>query len=543
MTIGSPVRTDPSTRRAVIVLAALVFASLALRLWLLHTAASNAGFSPVDADGYMRNGRLLARGGDGWGWTLEAVHYDWNGRTYLLPPLYPVFLSLFALFSDSYPYSALVGQAALNALSVLPVFAIAATVHSRRAGLIAAAVYAFWLPNVWTFALFIQEQLYIPLLLAAFALLLRATATNGSPAAFAAAGAAFGCAALTRSMPMYYLAVVAVGYAAMMRVERAALRQATALVLGFLLVTGAYSLFLSQQVGRFVFIENHAGISIHRYGVTPAPGVPDTGEILAQLFEAFRRDPAAFAGTGATYARALFHVHGDRWLQSYQAATAEGAAVAKVIAHAAIDLPFTASVVLAPLGAVLARRSREAALLVAWGVLVVMLSTLSTYGGVRYRSPFEPHLIALAAIVLAGGWRRPSRTAMLAAGMAAVALATMLAVQLPRVARGRANYGLGEWSESGGLRSASATGRFGLNVLRVDGVLQFRLFPMDRVSPAQPIRVSIHVDGQRVDDRILETPEPQHVRFIKPGTALSYVEISAVGAAGEPARVRIEVAR
>ena len=543
MTIGSPARKDPSVRFAVIVLAALVVASLALRLWLLHTAASNAGFSPVDADGYMRNGRLLARGGDGWRWTLDAVHYDWNRRTYLLPPLYPVFLSAFALFSDSYPYSALVGQAALNALSVLPVFVIAATLHSRRAGLIAAAVYAFWLPNVWTFALFIQEQLYIPLLLAAFALLLRAAATNGSPAAFAAAGAAFGCAALTRSMPMYYLALVAIGYAATMRLERTALRTAAALLLGFLLVTGPYSVWLSQQTGGFVFIENHAGISIHRYGVTPAPGVPGTGQILGQLFEAFRRDPAAFAGTGATYARALFHVHGDRWLQSYQAATAEDAAVAKFIAHAAIDLPFTASVVLAPLGAVLARRSREAALLVAWVVLVVMLSTLSTYGGVRYRSPFEPHLIALAAVVLSGGWRRPSRTALLAAGVAAVALATMLAVQFPRVARGRANYGLSGWSESGGLRRASAHGRFGINVLRVEGVLQFKLLALEQVSPEQPSRVSIHVDGQRVDDRLLSTADPQHVRFIKPGTALSYVEVNAVGASGEPARVGIEVAR
>ena len=81
----------------------------------------------------MRNGRLLARGGDGWRWTLDAVHYDWNGRTYLLPPLYPVFLSSFALFSDSYPYSALVGQTALNALSVLTIFVIAAICIAREA--------------------------------------------------------------------------------------------------------------------------------------------------------------------------------------------------------------------------------------------------------------------------------------------------------------------------------------------------------------------------------------------------------------------------
>ena len=542
-TVSARAQEDLSTRTAAIVLATLVLASFALRMWLLDTAASSAGFSAVDADGYMRNGRLLARGGDGWRWTLDAVHYDWNGRTYLLPPLYPIFLSSFAFFSDSYPYSALVGQIALNALSVLAVFVIAATMHSRRAGLIAAAVYAFWLPNVWTFALFIQEQLYIPLLLAAFALLLRATERSGSLAWFAGAGAAFGLAALTRSMPTYYLVVVASAYAWMTRADQAAPRNAGSLLLGFLLVTGPYSLWLSHQTGAFVFIENHAGISIHRYGGTPAPGVPRSGQIIGQLFEAFWRDPAAFMGAGATYARALFHVHGDRWLQSYQATTAEGAALAKFIAHAGIDLPFTASVVLAPLGAVLARRSRAAAMLVAWVVLVVMLSTLSTYGGVRYRSPFEPHLIALAAVVLAGGWKRPARPAALAAGVAAVALATMLAAQVPRVARGRANYGLGDWSDGAGSRRASAHGRFGLNVLRVDGVLQFRLFPLERVSPERPTRVSIHVDAQRVDERIVTTPEPQQVRFIKPGTALTYVEVTAVGAAGEPARVGIEVAR
>lgn len=75
----------------------------------------------------------------------------------------------------------------------------------------------------------------------------------------------------------------------------------------------------------------------------------------------------------------------------------------KVVAHAGIDLPFIASVVLAPLGAVLARRSREAGLMGFWVVLMVVLTAFSAYGGVRYRSPFEPHLIALASVVLAPG--------------------------------------------------------------------------------------------------------------------------------------------
>ena len=540
---SSPARPEVSARFAVVVLAGLVLASFAVRLWLLHTATADGTFAGIDADGYMRNGRALARDGEVWRWTLAAVRYEWNGRSYLLPPLYPVFLSLFALLSGSYPYSALVGQAALNALSPVTLFVIAATLHSRRAGLIAAFVYAFWLPNIWTFGLFTQEQLYLPLLLAAFALFLRASANGGSTAAFAGAGAAFGLAALTRSMPFYYLILITAGEVLRTRADARALRRAAGLLGGFLIVTMPYSLWLSQQVGSFVFIENHAGISIHRYGGTPSPGVPHFGEIVGQLSEAFWRDPGRFLEVSSTYARALFHVHGDRWLQSYDAASAHGAAVAKFIAHAAIDLPFVATVVLAPFGAVLARRSREAALLVAWVIIVVALSTLSTYGGVRYRSPFEPHLIALASVVLAREWRRPSRPALLTAALAAVALGSMLAVQLPRVARGRANYGLTRWTDTDVSRRASARGSFGLNVLRRAGVLELQVSALEPVSLELPTRVSIRVNGRHVADRLLVTPEPLPVRFMQPGTGLSYVEISATDAAGKPARVAIDLPR
>lgn len=532
---------DLSVRFVVVSLAGLALASFAVRLWLLQQSIAAETFFPLDPDGYMRNGRLLAQDGHGWRWTLDAIRYPWDGRTYLLPPLYPVFLSLFVLVSDSPQTSALVAQMALNALSSVALFVIGTHLHSRRAGLIAAVVYAFWIPSIWAWPLFWQEQLYLPLLLAAFALLLRATATNASTAAFVCAGAAFGLAALTRSMPMYYVILAAPGYVLMTRNDPLALRRAAGLVVGFLAVTGPYSLWLSQQVGQFVFIENHGGISVHMFGGARAAGVPRFGQIVGQLFEAFWREPVRFLWTWSGYALALFNVHGDRWLRSVDASSIEGATLAKVIAHLGIDLPFIATVVLAPLGAVLARRGREAALLVSWVVLVVALSTLSAFGGIRYRSPFEPYLVALASVVVARTWRRPGRTALCVSALIAVAAAAMLAVQLPRVVRGRANYGVKGWTDTERGRRTWADGSLGLNVFPRDGALTFRLYPLEPVSE-QPTRISVRINGHNVADRLLSVAEPVELRFVQRHGGFHYVEIGAT-AAGQPARVGIELPR
>jgi hypothetical protein len=317
---------------------------------------------------------------------------------------------------------------------------------------------------------------------------------------------------------------------------------AGALVVGFLLVTGPYSVWLSQQVRQFAFIENHGGISVHLYGGDRSSGVPGFGDIGRQLFDAFASNPRRFLQTWSDFAVALFHVHGDRWLQNYHASSAEGAAWAKFIAHAGIDLPFVATVVLAPLGAMLARRSREAALLLGWVALVVVLSALSAAGGIRYRSPFEPHLIALASVVLAGNWRHPGRTAVFAGTLTALAAATLLAVQLPRVARGQANYGMHEWSETEVGRRTWGRGSLGINVLPQQGVLRIRLYPLETVLPNQPMRVSVRVNGHPVDQRLISGPEPVELRYLQPHARLHYVEITATDA-GKPAWIGIEVAR
>jgi hypothetical protein len=125
--------------------------------------------------------------------------------------------------------------------------------HSVKAGLAAAAIYALWFPNAiatW----FYQETLYVPLLLLAFVLYLRAR----RPAGFAFAGGAFGLAALTRSMPLYFVPFLVAVHLFRTRGEGG--RAALALVVGFAAAVVPYSAALSTHIGELTAIENHGGI-------------------------------------------------------------------------------------------------------------------------------------------------------------------------------------------------------------------------------------------------------------------------------------------
>jgi 4-amino-4-deoxy-L-arabinose transferase-like glycosyltransferase len=529
---------DVSKRAALAVVAVLVVASFAIRMWALETAVASGTFAAIDADSYLKNARTLAQDGQGWRWTNRAVEYPWAGQMYYLPPLYPVFLSFFVLLFDAFQYWAAVGQIAINALSVAGLYVIASSLHSRRAGIIAALIYTCWLSSIWRFGIFIQEQLYLPLLIAAFALLVRAMSRAAAPSSFAVAGVVFGLATLTRSMPLYFMLPAAVGYVLAVR-DREAVRRASALLAGFLLVTGAYSVFISYQLNRVMFIENHAGISIELYGVEKN-GVPGHDDIVVQLLGALWRDPAGFIGTWWGYVRALFHVPGDRWLHAYMASSADGAAVAKFFAHAGIDLPFVLCVVLAPLGAVFARRRGEATLLVLWVLIVVSLTALSATGGVRYRSPFEPSVIALASIVLAGSWQRP-RLAGLLIGLAGTALAgSLVLAQIPRVATARANYGVPRWGGAEVSWRAWTPGAAGFNLLpNGSGSLELQLVA-DGV--AGPVRASIRVDGYPITERTV-TADPARIRLAPRHRGFHFIEVTATDAAGKPAPLGIEVWR
>ncbi len=242
--------------------------------------------------------KLLTR--DGWDWTFRAVRYEWAGRYFFLPPLYPIFLSLFAIFSNM-AVAAQVGQLVLGVASIGLVYELGRLVHSVRVGLLAAAVSAVWFSSVIT-AWFYQETLYVPLLLLAFVLYLRAE----SHRAFGLAGAVFGLAALTRSMPLYFLPFLIA-----FRVRRA-----PALVLGFAAVVLPYSAALSRHLGEPTLIENHGGIILLKED-------PDSGDsagagaTLTALLRSTAGGPLRFVEELYGSLRSVLHVNGGRLLQTY----------------------------------------------------------------------------------------------------------------------------------------------------------------------------------------------------------------------------------
>ena len=111
-------------------------------------------------------------------------------------------------------------QCLLGALLVIPVFSIGCRTFDRSTAATAAATAAFYPELVWQSAHFWSEPLFMALLWASLALVLRAD-DRRSAAAASGAGALLGLAALTRD-PALYFAPVAAAWLALRRAEPSA---------------------------------------------------------------------------------------------------------------------------------------------------------------------------------------------------------------------------------------------------------------------------------------------------------------------------------
>ena len=235
-----------------------------------------------DADAYLAKGARLVESGE-FRWTYDAVAYPWGGRVYALPPLFSIYLAPFARFA-SYPFNAFVGLAVLNALAIPLIVRLGTRLHSLTAGLVGGLLYACWGSDIVGFGQVRQEPLYVPLVIAATLALVRAWDRRGA-GPFALAGAAFGLAALCRSMPIYFVAAAAVALVLRDRRRRRrseALGEALALAGGFAALTLPYSLALSIHLGQPTLIENHGGILVaarylHGGNRLAAPGFGASG--------------------------------------------------------------------------------------------------------------------------------------------------------------------------------------------------------------------------------------------------------------------------
>jgi 4-amino-4-deoxy-L-arabinose transferase-like glycosyltransferase len=512
------------TRRQIITLLAILTCGLGVRLTALINALHSPGYNWQDPDGYMTHAIRLG-GRDGWAWTFDAVTYPINGQLHALPPMYSVFLSMFALW-PGFPLSAQVAQVGLSVVSIALVFALGRRVHSTRAGLVAASLYALWVPNivnVWSTS---QEALYVPVILTAFLLLARAVDRDDLWPGFALAGVVFGAAALTRSMPMFFAIPAAITHVLLARNRRRASVQGLAFLLGFLLLTAPYSAALSRHFGQLTIIDTHGSIHLESASGARAPSLLETG---LGLWRAIRARPREYFTECLTRARSLLHVNGGRILQIYVIADSKVGAVAwKTLVHLGSDAFLVIGAVLAAPGASLCQRPRIAIFLLLWTVLNIGIASVGGFGGARLRAPFEPFLVVLAAVVISGAWRRAHPAALAAAGAAAILAAAVVLPQFPQSLRSWPDYGI-VWPSLFDRSVGRFVGAAGLNVPAFDGVATLTATQFG----AAAIRLRVRVDGVHVRTLDLAAGETGTIRTLWPRRGLAFIELDHFGSSAE----------
>ena len=509
-------------RQTAIALAAIVATGLALRLGYLTYALATPGFEWQDPDLYMRQALRLTRD-DGWRWTFDAVTHTLNRQRHALPPMYPVFLSVFALF-PGFPVSALVAQAALGALAILLMFELGRLVHSARAGLIAAAGFAIWVPNIFNVWSTSQETLYIPLVLLAFVALGRAMRAR-SPALFALAGVIWGVAALTRSMPLFFLVPAAGLYVVMGRDRGRRARETIALAAGFLLLVAPYSVALSRHFGQPAIVDTHGSLHFEARTDGRTPGLLETAAAAAGEIGA---DPSAYIAGVVDRTRSLLHVNGGRILQIYVAAATEVRAFAwKALVHAGADGILIVSALFAGVGAAICRGGQVAALLLLWAAVNLGIATLGGFGGARLRTPFEPMLMVLAAVCFAGGVHVRRRVVVAAGIVPGLLAAAAILPQVPRSLGAWPDYGIA-WPSIFRRDAGTATNRAGFNLpLAVRGGRPAGTFTVAAPGSRAPALVAVRVDGVHVQTVQVATRSAARVTVRSGRHGLAYVELKA----------------
>jgi hypothetical protein len=529
--------TDATRSRSpthLLALTAILAIGFAVRLAYLSIVTSAPGFVWGDPDGYLQHALMLARGPHGWHWTFDAVTYYINGQWHALPPLYSVFLSVLALF-PGLPYSAQAAQVVLSTAAIGLVFALGRVVHSTAAGLWAAAAYACSVPAIFGIWSSSQETVYIPLLLFAFLLLSRAMTADARPLAFGVAGVVFGLAALTRSMPMFFMLPAALLLVVTSPARRRAIWQALAFVAGFTLIVAPYCIALSNALGQLTLIDSHGSIHVSADAATNrAPGIAATVE---GLLRDFSRAPVQYVEDSVARARSLLHVNGGRQLQIYVVAGSRATAVLwKVIVHLGTDLLLVAASVLAAFGAVLCRNSRVAAVFLLWAAINIAIASIGGFGGARLRSPFEPLLLILGSVVLAGNWKKRSAPTLAAAAAVSVGLGILVLPQFPQSLRGRPDFGV-RWDSVMTRDRGAMRGEAGFNVIAYDGTAQVIV----QADSAAPTRIELRSGSTTLGPFALEAGE-RTLTWPWPERGLAFAELRATTLqTGAPSTVRVIV--
>jgi hypothetical protein len=385
--------------------------------------------------------------------------------------------------------------------------------------------WALYFPDVMALMTFMQERVYVPVLVAAMAALVAAAAQADRRAwPLATAGACLGVAALARSMPVYFAGAAAV-WLVWSGGTRAGLRRAAFLLAGFAAVTLPYVWWISSEAGRLVIVEDIGSYGLARLspdGIAYFDGsMPTLLTTAAFLWQRTAAAPLAYASELAAIISGMFQMPGGSWLEEHgHVRWMWQAAALKLHAHIGGDLVFAASALLAPFALVVARGRSGVPLVALWIGVHLLLTAVAGYSGERFRQPIDFALLVLASAALAAPWRGAPWTRRAAAlGL----LAPVVSGAWPTVGDSlgaRADYGVLRWEVHRGSRTGELSPRAGFNLTPPGRTVELELS-----RPSAPARVTLEVNGVVVAERDIDDT-PQRIS-IPHGGGRVFVEIAA----------------
>ncbi len=323
-------------------------------------------------------------------------------------------------------------------------------------------------------------------------------------------------------MPLFFVLPAAIVFAGVARRRKRGAAQAACFLAGFLMLTVPYSVVLSSHFGEIAIIDTHG--SIHQ-AVAPGASAPSVLETATAIWRSIAIAPSEFLFQSLDRARTLLHINGGRILQIYIIAGSYVSAVAwKVAVHAGTDVLLIVAATLAPLGAALSRQPKVAILWLVWAAVNVGIASVGGFSGARLRAPFEPLMIVLAAVVLAGGcsWRRA--WAVPAAVLSIVMAATVLP-QVPRSLRGWPDYGI-EWPSIWKRDSGRITGPAGVSVPAFGALAEFAIAREPSTDPGKrPAEIHIRSGGITLDSGVIVAGDMKRFKIWWPQRGLAFLRI------------------
>ena len=235
--------------------------------------------------------------------------------------------------------------------------------------------------------------------------------------------------------------------------------------------------------------------------------------------------PSAFLFECLDRARTLLHINGGRILEIYIVAGSYAAAIGwKVAVHTGTDLLLIVAATLAPFGAAMSRHPRVAILWVVWAAVNVGIASVGGFSGARLRAPFEPMMIVLAAVVLAGGWSRRWVWLVPAAALSVVMAAAVLP-QVPRSLRGWPDYGI-EWPSIWKRDNGRITGPAGVSIPAFNALAAFAIEREPSTDPGKrPAEIYIRSGGITLDSGVIVPGDMKRFNIWWPRRGLAFLRI------------------